>query len=105
MPDSSFLYINSLLALMFIVGIIMLMGWVARRYGLDSGALANLKQRRLSIVESLPVAGKRRLMVLKRDDKEYLVLVGGEHDLLLDSDFTAPAKPSITEGDDSQQSQ
>jgi hypothetical protein len=40
-------------------------------------------ERRLSVVENLPLDGKRRLVLLRCDSQEHLVLLGPSQDLAL----------------------
>jgi flagellar protein FliO/FliZ len=47
-------------------------------------------RRRLSIVEVLPIDGKRRLVLLRRDDVEHLVLIGTHDDLVVESAIRPP---------------
>ncbi|MGB1548152.1 MAG: flagellar biosynthesis protein FliO, partial [Alphaproteobacteria bacterium] len=57
------------------------------------------RDRRLGVVEVLPVDARRRLVLLKKDDREHLVLLGPGQgpDLLVES---GPARnPSSDEKD------
>ncbi|BAI71842.1 hypothetical protein AZL_012040 [Azospirillum sp. B510] len=82
-------YIRFLLALVFVVALILVVAWVMRRAGMAGGTVrARARQRRLSVVEALPIDAKRRLILVRRDDREHLVLLGINGDLLIDS---APA--------------
>ena len=81
------LYFRFLLALSLVLGLILGLAWLVRRFGPGSRLLPNSgKTRRLGIVEVVTVDARRRLILLKRDSKEYLVLLGPTQDLLLDKD-------------------
>ncbi len=55
-------------------------------------------QRRLSLVEVRPLDAKHKLVLLRRDDREHLVLLGAASDLLIESDIPAPpAQPAAEE--------
>ncbi len=88
------LYLKFLLALCFVLGLIAALAWAARRFGL-AGRLTPIsgKSRRLAIVEVMTLDARRKLVLLKRDETEHLVLLGVSQDLLLES---APA-PASTE--------
>jgi len=74
------------LALLLVVALIFAAAWVARRLGLGGRLVAvGGKKRRLAIVEVLPLDGKRRLVLLRRDGAEHLVLLGLGNDLLVES--------------------
>nr|WP_280863889.1 flagellar biosynthetic protein FliO [Falsiroseomonas frigidaquae] len=53
-----------------------------RRFGLTPGLPAR-GARRLALVEALPLDRNRRLLLLRCDGREMLVLVGGGQDLVL----------------------
>ena len=79
------------LALLLVVALIFAAAWVARRLGLGGRLVAvGGKKRRLAIVEVLPLDGKRRLVLLRRDGAEHLVLLGLTNDLLMESRITEP---------------
>ncbi|CAO3445507.1 flagellar biosynthetic protein FliO [Azospirillum sp.] len=82
-------YIRFLMALFFVVALIMVVAWVMRRVGMAGGTVrGRARQRRLSVVEALPIDAKRRLILIRRDDREHLILLSANGDLLVDS---APA--------------
>ncbi len=84
-------YFRFLLALVFVVGLIGLLAVLIRRFGNGAQFLTTRKgrDRRLGIVETLPIDTRRRLVLLRRDDKEHLVLFGAADELLIESDISA----------------
>lgn len=52
---------------------------------------------RLSIVESIDVDQKRKLILIRKDQTEHLVLIGGQEDLVLESSNMAEAPPAKDE--------
>jgi len=77
-------YGRFLLALIFVVALILVIAWLARRFGLGGRFVAAGATRRLAILEVLPLDGKRRLVLLKRDGVEHLVLLGQQSDLVIE---------------------
>ena len=49
---------------------------------------------RVAIIESLPVEGKRKVILVRRDNIEHLVMVGGRNDLLIESNIMHRPAPS-----------
>jgi hypothetical protein len=49
---------------------------------------------RVAIIESLPVEGKRKVILVRRDNIEHLVMVGGRNDLLIESNIMRRPAPS-----------
>jgi flagellar protein FliO/FliZ len=78
-------------SLAFIIGLIGLCAYAAKRMGLATGNIsATGSQKRLSIVEVKVIDAKHRLVLMRRDNREHLVLLGGEQDLLIESGIEAP---------------
>ncbi len=84
-------YMKFVLALIFVMALIALVTVAARRlgFGLPSSS-RNSAQRRLGIVEILNVDGKRRMVLVRRDDTEHLVLLGTGTELLIESGIAPP---------------
>ena len=90
--------IRALLSLVLVLGLIAGVGFLARRFGVAGGLpLRRGARRRLGIVEQIQVDSRRRLLLVKKDDAEYLVLVGGSSDLHL-STTSAPEPFTLPEG-------
>jgi flagellar biogenesis protein FliO len=87
------MYLNSFLALLFILGLIMLLGWFVKKFNLYGMENVKGEQSRLSISSVIRVDPKRRLVLVKRDDVEHLLLVGGEADLLVESNILVKDMP------------
>jgi flagellar protein FliO/FliZ len=78
------LYGRFLLALVFVVALIGVLAWLARRFNLGNRAFATGGNRRLAIVETAPLDAKRRLLLVRRDNVEHLVLLGPDRALLIE---------------------
>lgn len=77
-------YWRFVLALGFVVLLIALCAWLARRLGLGGRLAIRGGPRRLAIIEVLPLDAKRRLVLLKRDEVEHLLLLGNQSDLVIE---------------------
>jgi len=78
-------YFRFLIALVFVVALIGGLAWLVKRFGWGRRFIATSSTRRLAVLEVLPLDGKRRLILLRRDKVEHLVLLGSERDLLIES--------------------
>jgi flagellar protein FliO/FliZ len=78
------IYWRFALALAFVILLILACAYVARRLGLGGRLVASGGRRRLAILEVLPLDGKRRLVLLKRDGVEHLLLLGLNSDLVIE---------------------
>ena len=84
-------YIQFFIALAIVLALIALFAWLARRVGLGGGYVPRRGQaRRLSVVEATAVDAKRRLVLVRRDETEHLVLLGGASDIVIERDIPAP---------------
>ncbi len=83
-------YFRFVAALILVLGLIGGLGVILRRYGgvIGGGALAsrhaNRSRRRLSVEEVLPLDGRRRLILVRRDDREHLLLLGPDGDRVVE---------------------
>lgn len=86
-------YLRFFFALVFVLALIALLAWLARRFGF-AGALARPRSaRRLSVVESLSLDARHRLVLVRRDAIEHLVLLGAAGDRLIESAIEPPPAP------------
>jgi flagellar protein FliO/FliZ len=72
-------YLRFLLVLVFVLGLIGLFGWLAKRFGLGGRLVPTGnagRERRLGIVEVQPLDGRRKLVLVKRDGLEHLIILG-----------------------------
>jgi len=78
-------YIQALIALVAVLALIALVAWAARRMGLAGmRGGAGRRDRRLGITEVLAVDNRRRLVLVKRDAVEHLLLIGGTQDVVVE---------------------
>lgn len=84
-------YMRFVLTLLFVLALIGVLAWLARRVGLGNRvARAGGSHRRLAVSEVRVLDGKRRLILVRRDEVEHLVLLGPQQDLLVESGIPAP---------------
>lgn len=82
--------IQSLLALAFVIALLVAFAYGIKRLGLIARVTVDQdgeQKKRLNIVEILPVDAKRRLVLIRRDDKEHLIMLGAERDLLIEQNI------------------
>jgi flagellar protein FliO/FliZ len=72
-------------ALALVIGLIALAGFVARRLGLGGAGPTRVgRARRLSVTESIALDPKRRLVLVRFDALEHLLLLGPSGDLVVE---------------------
>ena len=78
-------YIRFFLALVFVLGLIAALTIAGRRLGFGfQGQQPRGAPRRLAISESLLIDGKHRLVLVRCDGTEHLILLGAGPDLLIE---------------------
>lgn len=86
-------YLRFALALVFVLALIGVLAALARRagFGFPVKALRPVGSRRLSVVEVTPLDGRRRLVLIRRDNVEHLLLLSPNSELVIERDIAAPA--------------
>lgn len=85
-------YFQFIMALLFVIALILLIAYGAKKLGLMARVTVNSAKRRdkrLNIVEILPIDARRKLMIIRRDDVEHLVMLGLEQDIVIECDIKA----------------
>jgi flagellar protein FliO/FliZ len=95
-------YLRFIFALVFVLALIGLFAWLAKRFGFGGQApLRAAKGRRLSIIEVTPLDPRRRLVLLRRDEVEHLILLGATSETVIETNIRheaeqmAPAQPPV----------
>lgn len=74
----------------FVLALIGLGAWVLRKFILDGNGSPVSKffaprEKRLGVVETATVDGRRRLIIIRRDDVEHLIMTGGPVDMVIET--------------------
>ena len=84
-------YLRFFLALVFVLGLIGILAVLARRTGLGFPitAIKPIQKRRLSVVEVTAVDGRRRMVLVRRDNIEHLLLISPSSEMLIETNIAA----------------
>lgn len=83
--------LRAVLALVFVIGLIGAAAWAVRRFA--PGALFSGKaksERRLGVIESLSIDARHRLVLVRRDDRRHLLLIGPGQCQLVEGSIVDP---------------
>ena len=82
-------YLRFVLVLVFVLALIGLLTWLVRRFGLAGRMPTRGKQgRRLDVVEVAALDSRHRLVLIRRDRIEHLLLLGTNADVVIERDIT-----------------
>lgn len=84
-------YSQFILSLLFVLGLIGVAAFLARRFGLAQTTRPASGRRRLAAVETLALDGKRRLLLVRRDDVEHLVILGPSTETVVERNIRCPS--------------
>jgi flagellar protein FliO/FliZ len=92
------LAVRFFVAFLIVLGLIGAIAWAVRRFG--SGRLGTStrgRQPRLAVIDYASVDGRRRLILVRRDNVEHLLMIGGPSDIVVEPNIVraAPAGRDI----------
>ena len=90
-------YLRFMLALIFVLGLIGILAVLARRTGLGFPitAIKSIQSRRLSVVEVTALDGRRRMVLIRRDNIEHLLLISPSSEMLIETNIAADQVDNI----------
>lgn len=76
-------------AIAFVVVLVLIgvLAWAVRRFGATRLEAARSRQPRLAVVDSAAVDGRRKLVIVRRDNIEHLLMIGGPTDVLVEANI------------------
>src|ERR1700735_3509618 len=82
------LAVRFFLAFLIVLGLIGAIAWALRRFG--AGRFrdnARGRQPRLAVIDHASVDGRRRLILVRRDNVEHLLMIGGPTDVVVEANI------------------
>jgi flagellar protein FliO/FliZ len=78
--------VTFMLAFVAVLGLIVLAAWLVRRFANNRlGANTNRgRMPRLAVIDAAAVDGRRRLVLVRRDNVEHLLMIGGPTDIVVE---------------------
>lgn len=78
-------YMRAFLALLFVAGLIFILSLMLRKTGFNQRILGNKGPARLKVVETLYLDPRRRLVIVRCDNREHVLLLGATGDVVVES--------------------
>jgi flagellar protein FliO/FliZ len=91
------LAVKALIVILILAILIGVIAWAVRRFSGDriSAVAGRGRQPRLAVIDGAEVYGRRRLILIRRDNVEHLLLIGGPTDLVIEPNIVrAVAAPA-----------
>lgn len=77
--------IKFFVAFAIVLALIGLTAWLVRRFSANRlGGATRGRQPRLAVIDAASVDGRRRLVLIRRDNVEHLMMIGGPNDLVVE---------------------
>ena len=85
--------VTFILAFVFVLALIGLAAWLVRRYGGNRLGANSARGRmpRLAVIDAAAVDGRRRLVLVRRDNVEHLIMIGGPSDIVVEPNIVRAA--------------
>ena len=84
--------VNFVIAFVFVLLLIGAAAWLVRRFGATRiDAAARNRQPRLAVIDSAAVDGRRKLVIIRRDNVEHLLMIGGPSDVVVETNIVRSA--------------
>lgn len=80
-------YLKYLFALILVLSLMGGLAFVLKRFGHGQGSLMAAKNRRLKIIEILPIDAKHKTVLIQRDDTQHLVLFSQNGDTVIETNI------------------
>src|SRR5580700_3449783 len=95
------LAVRFFLAFLIVLGLIGATAWAVRRFG--GGRLSSTtrgRQPRLAVIDYASVDARRRLILVRRDNVEHLLMIGGPTDVVVEPNIVraTPAPRDVASG-------
>lgn len=83
------LAVRFFIAFIVVFALIGAVAWLVRRFGASrlGGGAARGRQPRLAVIEAGAVDGRRKLVIVRRDNVEHLIMIGGPTDILIEANI------------------
>ena len=84
--------VNFVIAFVVVLALIGIVAWAVRRFGVTRiEAAARARQPRLAVIDSASVDSRRKLVIVRRDNVEHLLMIGGPTDVVVETNIVRAA--------------
>jgi flagellar protein FliO/FliZ len=92
--DWGALLLQFVITAVVVLGLVAVVFWLVRRYSAAGlGRIGRGRVPRLAIIDAMSVDGRRKLVLVRRDNVEHLLLIGGPSDVVVEQTIQRPRRP------------
>lgn len=92
--DWGALLVQFVITAVVVLGLVAVVYWLVRRYSAAGlGRIGRGRVPRLAIIDAMSVDGRRKLVLVRRDNVEHLLLIGGPSDVVVEQTVQRPRRP------------
>ncbi|HEY1545055.1 MAG TPA: flagellar biosynthesis protein FliO [Xanthobacteraceae bacterium] len=88
------LAVRVVVAIVVVIALICAIGYLVHRFGagaLNAASAVRGRQPRLAVIDAAAVDGRRRLLLIRRDNVEHLIMIGGPSDVVIEPNIVRAA--------------
>jgi flagellar protein FliO/FliZ len=90
--------VNFVIAFVVVLILIGAATWLVRRFGVASlDAASRGRQPRLAVIDAAAVDSRRKLVIIRRDNVEHLLMIGGPTDVVVETNIVRAATAATRE--------
>ena len=82
--------LNAAFALGIVLVLIVIGLWLLKLFTTAGQRLGRMNEKRLQVLETATVDGKRKVMIIRRDNVEHVIMTGGPQDLVIETGIAVP---------------
>jgi flagellar biogenesis protein FliO len=79
--------VTFVIAFVVVLALIGAVAWLVRRFGAARLAAGRGRQPRLAVIDAASIDGRRKLIIIRRDNVEHLLMIGGPTDVVVETNI------------------
>lgn len=83
--------VTFIIAFVIVLALIGAAAWLVRRFGAARLAAGRGRQPRLAVIDAAAIDGRRKLIIIRRDNVEHLLMIGGPSDVVVETNILRAA--------------
>ena len=83
-------YLKFFFSLILVLSLMGGLAYILKRLGYSQGGMISPKNKRLKVLEVMPIDARHKAVLIKRDDTAHLVLLGANGDTVIETNIDIP---------------